>query len=350
MQSNKITLSSEQGDAMEYLLGWPKKIQTLGGYAGTGKTTVIRYLKDMLPNFAVVAFTGKAAHVLRKKGVGASTIHSCIYVPQGKNGRVVFKLKDKIDFDGFIVDEASMVSGQLFDDLMSFGLPTIFVGDHGQLEPVGDKFNLMGDPDVTLETVHRNAGEISHFAEFIRKGGAPSDWSRPEECTGEQVGLISPDEMLIQDIVMCDQFICAFNKTRTSINMDARELLKHPASRPIVGDRVMCLRNDHNVGVFNGMQGTIGSLSGNVMGFESDGNIYQVKFMPEQFNSLHRPEFNIKDRRIPFDYCYAITCHKAQGDEWDRVAVLEQKCKMWDHRRWAYTAASRARKELIWVC
>jgi ATP-dependent exoDNAse (exonuclease V) alpha subunit len=45
---------------------------------------------------------------------------------------------------------------------------------------------------------------------------------------------------------------------------------------------------------------------------------------------------------------YAVTCHKAQGDEWNRLLVIEQNGK-WDHARWAYTAASRAKVALDWV-
>lgn len=347
-----IELSSEQTDAIDYLLGWPKHIQTLGGYAGTGKTTVIKELKALLPNFAVVAYTGKAAHVLRKKDVVAKTIHSCIYYPDEEvriiDGKLVtrmaFTLRSEIECSGFIVDESSMVSEDIYSDLLSFGLPIIFVGDHGQLEPVGDKFDLMKNPDVTLETVHRNAGEIAHFAEFIRKGGVPNSWNE----TGEQVELVDIKDKSL-DVLECDQFICAYNKTRVGINKDVRSQKGYPDRTPVVNDRIMCLRN-HKIGVFNGMQGTVGLISCGEIDFMADDKVYRVKFLPSQFNNPDRPDFGSKDQRIPFDYCYAITCHKAQGDEWDHVMVLEQKCRKWDHRRWAYTAASRARKKLTWVC
>ena len=55
-----------------------------------------------------------------------------------------------------------------------------------------------------------------------------------------------------------------------------------------------------------------------------------------------------KDTPNPFDYAYCITAHKSQGDEFDSVLVLEQQCKNWSHKRWAYTAASRAKNKLIW--
>src|SRR5262249_11808404 len=156
--------------------------QTLGGYAGTGKSTLVRVLKDELSSFAVCAYTGKAANVLRKKGLPAKTIHSLIYRPrvrewEDENGKLQIEtLWDRkpardVECDGFIVDEASMVDEGIYNTLRSYKKPIIFVGDHGQLEPVnGNGFNLMGSPDITLRQVHRNAGEIAEFANFIRQG------------------------------------------------------------------------------------------------------------------------------------------------------------------------------------
>jgi hypothetical protein len=80
-------LTDEQEHAIDRLLDFSKGVQTLGGYAGTGKTTVIRTLKTYLPEFAVCAYTGKAANVLRMKGVSASTIHSLIYHPVEREWR-----------------------------------------------------------------------------------------------------------------------------------------------------------------------------------------------------------------------------------------------------------------------
>ena len=39
----------------------------------------------------------------------------------------------------------------------------------------------------------------------------------------------------------------------------------------------------------------------------------------------------------------------SQGDEWNNVMVIEQRSGMWSHKRWAYTAASRAKTKLVWV-
>jgi exodeoxyribonuclease-5 len=114
---------------------------------------------------------------MRQKGIeDARTIHSVIYTPNpNEDGTVTFLLRPRYelaDIDGFLVDETSMVSKQLHRDMLSFGKPIIFVGDHGQLPPVGDDVYLMADPDYKLEEIHRNAGPIAHFAGQLRKGGA----------------------------------------------------------------------------------------------------------------------------------------------------------------------------------
>jgi ATP-dependent exoDNAse (exonuclease V) alpha subunit len=349
-----IVLTAEQRSAVAHLLDFPEEVQTLGGYAGTGKTTVITELHRRLPYFPVCAFTGKAASVLRRKGVEASTIHSLIFkaveiVSYDKKGKrrvhveYVQKPSHEVLGRGFIVDEASMVGRDLHDALTAYGRPVIFVGDHGQLEPVqSEDFNLMAAPHVTLETVHRNAGEIARFAEFLREGSAPTDWNGHPGAAGE---VLFVEIQKVEGLP--DQNICAFNRTRVDLNRCLREALGYPEDRPVIGDRVMCLQNDHQLGVYNGMQGVVKAVAGDELVF-SAGADYRVRFVPEQFNCESRPAERHRDR-LPFDYAYTVTCHKAQGDEWDEVLVVEQPGGRWDRCRWNYTAASRARRRLLWA-
>jgi exodeoxyribonuclease-5 len=225
-------------------------------------------------------------------------------------------------------------------------LPIIFVGDHGQLEPVGEGMNLMVKPDFVLETIHRNAGEIAHFAEYIRKGFRAAAWKG-----SGKVHIVDRIEakQLYSNV---DQIICAYNKTRVEINKTVRYNAGNKGDWPIVGDRVMCLRNDKKAGLFNGMQGMVGYLfpnPKNKMRFETADLNIDTTFDPKAFNIEKAEISHDRDDPAPFDYAYCVTCHKFQGDEADKVMVLEQKCKAWDHRRWAYTAASRAKQEIYWV-
>jgi exodeoxyribonuclease-5 len=361
--NGRIELTGEQQAAVAQLLRFDKKEQSLGGYAGTGKSTVVAERIRRLPRFRVCAFTGKAADVLRRKGVPASTIHALIYLPvetvwlddDGVVHRGVrWERRSPADFDGagFIVDEASMVSRDLYNDLLRFDLPVIIVGDHGQLPPVAaGAFNPMADPDLTLETIHRHAGEIPRFAEFIRKGNPPSEWRKQKGFTGERVRFTTRAGLG----VACadaepDQTVCAFNKTRVLLNRAAREHFGYPADQPVPGDRVVCLQNDRRLGVFNGQQGHVVSVNPAVerLVFRADGHDYSVLYVDEAFNAHERPERD-PHGRLPFDYCYAITVHKAQGDEFNHVLVVEEFCSAWEHCRWAYTAATRAREKLTWV-
>lgn len=350
-----MQLTEEQRCVIEQILRFDKQISRLGGYAGTGKTTVVKHLHHALPNFAICAFTGKAANVLRKKGVPATTIHSLIYVPikdefgnlvLDLNGCPIFELAKSLFCEGIIIDEASMVSKEIYIDLCSFNIPLIFVGDHGQLEPVGEGINLMHDPDFRLEKIHRNAGEIAHFAEYIRKGFRPASFNN-----GSKVKFISRYD-IDDHLTDVEQIICAYNKTRVQINQKVRTKLGFSGTFPVVGERVMCLRNDKYAGVFNGMQGEVVRTfekPKNKMVFHSDNMDFEVLFNPTQFNREKYDFGHGKDEPHPFDFAYCITAHKAQGDEWPRVMVIEQKCKLWDHKRWAYTAASRAKEQVVWA-
>jgi exodeoxyribonuclease-5 len=349
-----MELDKEQLDVAEKLIKGTKlkQEQTLGGYAGTGKTRVVSYLRQRLPKFAVCAFTGKAANVLRKKGVhDASTIHSLIYIPvPQEKGQVLFELRDDIDAHGFIVDEASMVNVELYEDMKSFGRPIIFVGDHGQLEPVGNNPKLMKDPDHRLEKVHRNAGEIAHFAEWIRLG------KNVEEFEAENKVMLfkayDKKDLFASQKIMCgvQQIICAYNKTRVDLNSKVRKFYGF-TKKVEVGERVMCLKNNKKLGLFNGMQGEVISVrKGNSFDIVTDtGKFEKVPFHPDVFGMEKWDQSMDLEGTNPFDYGYAATCHKAQGDEWDEVMVIEQLCPHWDHVRWAYTAASRAKEQLLWV-
>jgi len=351
-----MALSDEQKKILYHIVNDIKKKDkqqvTLGGYAGTGKSYLIGYLRNFFPEFAVCAFTGKAANVLSKRAIPASTIHSLIYEPHQTAHGVEFTLKQDVECKGFIVDESSMISEEIYEDLAAFGYPMIFVGDHGQLEPVGTDFNMMWEPDYRLETIHRNAGEIARFAEWLRFGKSPFSF----QGDNSQVMLKLPKDVTVSDRASADQVICAYNATRVEVNAAIR---KHLGLKGLVteNDKVICIQNSRLIGVFNGMQGYVEDLYTDEgrkcldfrIGHSKDDVIHGIPYDKKQFGQ----EKSFVDdwyfgMPVPFDYAYCITCHKAQGDEFDHVHVIEQKCNKWDHNRWAYTAASRARTFLTW--
>ena len=332
-----------------------EQINSVGGYAGTGKTTTLKVLTDVLHrkglNFAACSFTGKATNVLRKKGINADTIHGTIYTPyKNEDNETIWHLSHKSDIvgrgiDGFIVDEASMVSKEIHDDLKSFGLPIIYVGDHGQLEPIGTQFNLMKNPKYKLETVHRNAGEIAFFAEHLRKGNPARTFQG-----AKQVQIVKESAIEDRHLASVDQIICAFNKTRVKINERIRIFKKIQYTYLAKGEKVICLRNSRPLGLFNGMQGVVTKIHKNErFDFVSDNELFEnIHFDEDQFGKESN-QFDFSQTANPFDYAYAITAHKSQGDEFGNVIAYEQRCDKWDHVRWSYTVASRAKLGLIWV-
>lgn len=358
MTATDIELTEEQLAAVEFCCRGDREVVRLGGLAGTGKSTCLAAMVERLPNYAVCAYTGKAANVLRRKGVAdACTIHSLIYKPVEVNGTTEWELRapHELFLGGFIVDEASMVSSDIYRDLKTFGVPLVFVGDHGQLEPVGSEqggFCLMRDPDVKLEKIHRNAGEIAWFAEHLRSGGDARDWHQiKSDGYTYQVNIITGSQLADAGMERADQLICAFNRTRVSINASFRECLGLERGVPVVGDRIICLQNDRENCLFNGIQGRLTEIDlvRKWLSFaDEDGREFRnVRYNPAAFGAEKTPKR--VSGVVPFDWAYCVTCHKMQGSEADDVLVLEQRCDLWSHQRWAYTAASRAKRRLTWV-
>lgn len=348
-----MSLTTQQMTALYHLhdgIRGNKLQQTLGGYAGTGKTTLVKYLKGLHEDFSVCAFTGKAANVLRRRGIHATTIHSLIYTPEKlPDGTVEFVLKPILDCGGIIVDEASMVSEELYHDLCSFNIPIVWIGDHGQLEPVGTEFNLMHNPMYKLETIHRNAGEIAQFAQHLRQGRPAAAWNGD----GSQIEFGTYWDVSPKQYSEADQIICAYNKTRVRTNKTVRDYLGYENVLEI-GEKVICLQNNNELLIFNGMQGRIKGLNQtenrHFLDLVTDEDEWsQIRYDRFQFGQEKSVTEWYENMPNPFDYAYCITCHKSQGDEWSNVMVIEQRCKNWEHRRWAYTAASRAKNKLFWI-
>lgn len=182
-----IVLTPQQQQVLESVkefLNSDASVFILRGYAGTGKTTMVKHIADYISQsrkVALMAPTGRAARVLAKKTEydDASTIHSAIYMSAGFVAKKVkdiaeseFKLCFPIgETDGklvAIVDEASMLcsmtveqelyqfgTDNLMDDLLTFIRPSyggkiIFVGDPAQLPPVGESISQALNADFFI--------------------------------------------------------------------------------------------------------------------------------------------------------------------------------------------------------
>jgi exodeoxyribonuclease-5 len=382
-----MELSQDQQNALARLIAWygaPGRgpYITLGGYAGTGKTTLIAVLRNELlrlhknMRFAFCSYTGKAAQNLKNKlkEAGAlsvkdsvSTIHGLIYTPrEDEGGRIAgWDRKDLLERDLIIVDEASMVDGVIWADLLSYNIPIIAVGDHGQLPPISGSFNLMQAPQLLLTQIHRQArgNPIIKVSEFARTTGlVPPERYGPgvvkylrEDCdaqekTGELLESYSPETLIL----------CGYNNTRNRINQFIRANRGFETPSPASGDRVICLRNNHKKGIFNGMLGTIENISkfrddwyAAEIQLDDREKLYEGLIYAPQFGAAAGVNFT-KDRKLAmagdlFDFGYALTVHKAQGSQARRVVMFEERFKQMDDdmwRRWLYTGVTRAEEEL----
>lgn len=382
-----MQLSPDQKYALDVLLSWyrqkdKKSYITLGGYAGTGKTTLISILRQQLHKknnklkVAFVSYTGKGARVLEGKISHSKskykqdyigTIHSLFYSPiiDPETEEIIgWEGKDTIDIDLIIVDEASMVNQRIWQDMLSYSIPVLAVGDHGQLPPIEGEFNLMQQPDIKLEQIHRQAAgdPIIHVSQIARQTG-----QIPVGVFGKGVRKINrydPDiynelEDILQGYNSNTLILCGYNFTRIKLNQQIRQNKGIETEIPVIGDRVICLRNNHKKQIFNGMLGTINSISPETKDYYAkiefdDGHFFQGIILAQQFNSKMVYNFSSKRKETLeadlFDYGYALTVHKAQGSEAKKVVLFEERFKqmtdeMW--KKWLYTAVTRAQEELI---
>lgn len=158
--------------------GSTKKLFVLNGYAGTGKTTLVSALTQVLGKFnyktVLLAPTGRAAKVISGYSKRrAFTIHKMIYIYKEVGGRSQFVLKkNTLTNTLFIVDEASMIGDNsymekksLLDDLMEYvyegkKCSILFVGDTAQLPPVGEVMSRALDPKFLQSTFY---AEVFHY-------------------------------------------------------------------------------------------------------------------------------------------------------------------------------------------
>lgn len=378
-----------------------KMIFRLFGFAGTGKTTLAIEIAKMVRGRCLFAsFTGKAALVMRRKGcAGASTIHSLIYsVREGEDddeGKPLFELNPDSELSKaalLIVDECSMVDEELGKDLMSFDVPILVIGDPAQLPPVaGGGYFTNAEPDVMLTEIHRQAegNPIIHIATDIRLGKFVELGNyRGDGRPGTGVSVIRRNQLMRGSMLAADQIICGKNDTRCTLNRKMRAHLREagklePGSDtlPVIGDRVICLKNKKDRGLFNGGIWNVKEILEG-MPSKKDGEIKKpgredVSYL--MLDSADDPDMPSMPVRVPhpfwfwnskpadlklpesinrrtydeFDMAYAITCHKSQGSQWNKVVVIDERFifgRDGDEdmpRRWAYTAVTRAAEALI---
>jgi len=400
----------EQQEALNAVGRWlkdPNKQQVfrMFGFAGVGKTTLAQYLADGAGRVLFGAYTGKAASVLRDKGCfGAATIHQLIYVPAEKSKKRLRELQEAYaelavelspeerehstklkqlradisreeenvkqpaftlnlespveDADLVIIDECSMVDERMGEDLLSFDVPVLVLGDPAQLPPVrGGGYFTSKTPDIMLTEIHRQARDnpIIDLATRVREG---------QELRPGQYGesLVMEGKPPVDLVRSADQILTGANATRRRCNARMRRLLGHGEDPcPVEGDKLVCLRNDHEVGLLNGTIWHTEAVRP-VEGLGSKDRINLLIRNGDEYSldvEAHMHYFEGREKDLPyweirsaqcFDFGYALTTHKAQGSQWDSVFIFDESYVFRQNaRRWLYTAITRAAEKVV-IC
>ena len=371
-----------------------ERYTVISGYAGTGKSTLVKFIVAALPNInpdedvIYTSFTGKATQVLQKKGnKNVSTLHKLLFESIPKpDGTFFRKPVEFIPYKIVIVDECSMVPKELLQRLIKYNVHIICLGDPGQLPPINknEDNHLLDHPHIFLDEIMRQEAEseIINLTMDIRAGKPLTRYQ------GKEVQVLNKDELTTGMLLWADQIICAKNETRIALNNQMRDLLGRSGD-PQDGDKVICLKNNWDIYSVNDnplVNGTIGYLKDSFSTYinlprqiTSDGQPKNLDILTANFISDTEEDYGILNMdkqliatgvpgldwktsykmgrnwrfqdKIPdqFTYGYAITCHKSQGSEWDNVLVIEEgfPFEKEEHKQWLYTAATRAAKKLV---
>ena len=366
----------------------------IAGYAGTGKSTLVKFIiaaLDIRPdNVCYIAFTGKAATVLQQKGCpNAITAHKLLYYSeQLANGRFVHKPRKSFegDYKVIVVDEVSMLPKPMWDLLLKHKVYVLALGDPAQLPPIDkDQDNgFLEQPHVFLDEVMRQAqdSEIIRLSMHVREGKPISSF----KCEGAQVKIFKQNQVSTGMYEWADQILCATNNKRNEINNTFRKMRGY-GEEPEEGDKIISLTNHWDFmsskdgwALTNGQIGTLGynyiereNLPRYISTTPVDYMYSIVKIDNDEFNMVPidyqflktgTPSLNSKqsyqlrknescplDPPYDFAYGYAITGHKAQGSEWEKVLMFEERFPFdtEEHRRWLYTCITRASKKLVLI-
>lgn len=434
----EFTPSPAQAAAIRAIRDWfenrtaDQQVFRTFGYAGSGKSTVLRFALDELglsphqgerdggcvPGVVTATFTGKAAYVLKNKGTPARTIHSLIYsvleateeeveaatkkVREAETGirtltgfertaaeagieamrQALAQMKkprfalnpqsDAADARLIVLDEVSMVGEEMARDLMSFGKPILVLGDPGQLPPIKGEGAFTRDaPDVMLTEIHRQAAEsaIIRLATMARQGEPIGFGEYDRSVAKMRKGDVTPSQAL-----RSGQLICGMNATRLQLNNAMRAAAGFGAgalpSGP--GEKIICLKNQNDIGLINGMFLTLedvvdeGSLFFSAVVRAEDGALVQppdarggsgrLRIYKGHFEDhvafdreRHDRDWKQKKQLTEATFGWAITAHKAQGSQWENVIVWDDGLgrSELDRRRWLYTAITRAEQGLV---
>jgi exodeoxyribonuclease V alpha subunit len=365
IEKNNFELSEEQINAVLGALS--NSFSIIIGGAGTGKTTVIKTIYNFAnkhnKSCILLAPTGRAARrIYESSNFNANTIHKALgfkRINDIKNGKKAENYILKSDI--VIIDEASMIDIYLMKTIIeSINIATqiIFVGDQNQLPSISCGNILYDIVSTNIETCfhlkkifrQKNTSQIILISEKISNGIIPKINSKNADLimTIEQDKLngleiikeifknnfdFEKQESNIQIITPMNKGITGTNNLNITIQKICQDIIKNKNifkkifGRFYINDKVIQIKNDYNLGVFNGEIGKI------------------IDFEDEKI------KVDFKDKIIYYDFnassnislAYAITIYKAQGSEFKNIIIplYMEHFIMWNKKS-LYTAITRA--------
>ena len=376
-----VELAAQQREAVLESMGGRSLVIT--GGPGTGKTTIVRAVLDLVDRAGrralLCAPTGRAAKRLGEAtGREASTVHRLLdFDPRQR--RFLKDEEDPLDADLLIVDEVSMVDASLFHAILKAtppGFQLVLVGDVDQLPSVGPG-NVLRElirsgavPVVRLTEIFRQAREslivvnahrvnsgMEPVTSAAGKSGAGKDElpdfffierEEPEEILGvikEVVARRLPGRFGV-DPIRDVQLLTPMHRGilgAQNLNVELQALL-NPTGAVItrggrtfrVGDKVMQVRNNYDLEVFNGDLGSIAAV-------DDEGR--QVRVRVDGREVLY--EQSDLDELV---LGYACTIHKSQGSEYPVVVIpLHTQHYTMLQRNLLYTAITRGERIVVLV-
>lgn len=368
-----FALASGQRRGLEALLGGG--VGVLTGGPGTGKTTIVRaavrYAALRRKTVLLCAPTGRAAKRLTEStGEEARTLHRALGFDP-RLGDFTRGVDDPLQVDLVVVDEASMLDQELALALLRALVPgtsLLLVGDVEQLPSVGPG-NVLSDvisssvvPVARLDQVYRQAGDsgIIRCAHEVRSGRVPAPSDRPDgdyffiEC-GEPDRVVDVVRRVVVErmpeafgLSPLDDIQCltpmnsgpvgtrALNAALQSALGIGGPALVSGERRLHAGDKVMQVRNNYDLDVFNGDIGVVRSVDVERVSATVEFDGREVRYERDALDEL--------------TLAYAVSVHKAQGSEFRAVVlVLTTHHFKLLQRNLVYTALTRARERLVVV-
>lgn len=380
--------TDEQKDGVKAVLD--NNIAVVQGLAGTGKSTLVSAMIEVLRNYSYVqcALSGRASSRMSEiTGQEGYTIHRLLGYPLGDKQGFEFHDENPLSYDIYILDEISMVDAYLFYYLLRAipdGAKLVCLGDPGQLESIGcgniahDMINSAEIPTVTLTKIHRQAAKSAIITESIKiRNGQQiieKDWVGTDtrgELQDLYIDCYSDKTNTFYKIVQAFSSLMAqkdFNIMETQIivpirnngsactyeiNNSIQELYnpEDPSKRehngfsngkPYIlreGDKVMNVVNNYKTSppIYNGNIGIIRTiyydedLDEEIMIIDFKG-IGEVKVPKDAWNNI--------------ELGYAITVHKSQGDQANHIIFgIDFTSYSLLTREMIYTGITRAKKK-----